>query len=79
MLIYLSGLTIWAELTDQLQLNQGQTLIKIFVDSKLGFAPVIAAAAGGLAGAFGGSLLSDKKKKDDEEDDVEELDIESEE
>lgn len=48
-------------------------------DSKLGFAPVIAAAAGGLAGAFGGSLLSDKKKKDDEEDDVEELDIESEE
>ena len=49
-------------------------------DSKLGFAPVIAAAAGGLAGAFGGSLLSDKKKKDkDDDDDIEELDIESEE
>ena len=43
LLIYLSGLTIWAELTDQLQLNQGQTLIKIFVDSKLGFALLMVA------------------------------------
>ena len=36
LLTYLSGLTIWTELTEELQLTQG--LVKISIDSKIGFA-----------------------------------------
>ena len=36
LLTYLSGLTIWTELTEQLQLDQ--SLVKITIDSKIGFA-----------------------------------------
>ena len=36
LLTYLSGLTIWTELTEKLQLNQ--SLVKIVIDSKIGFA-----------------------------------------
>lgn len=36
LLTYLSGLTIWTELTEELQLNT--SLVKIVIDSKIGFA-----------------------------------------